>query len=102
MARGTKKENKKRNYDDCINQVNLRGFVTRIMADTDKVLKFGVDVGTETEKGNIAHAYLTVVSFDYDGELEEGSEVVVAGSIATRKYDNKYFTEIIAKKIIAQ
>lgn len=99
MARRTKTKTT-RNYDECHNTVSIAGYVTRIIADTDKVIKFGIDVGSKTEKGNTAHAYLTVVSFDYDGELAEDELVAVEGKITTRTYDGKYYTEIVADNII--
>lgn len=104
MARGSKKENKSNDYGfEFTNAVCVRGVIRKILVETEKVVKYSVDVPSTTPKGNISHAFVNVTEFTTEGALEEGSKVTVDGHIATNSYERNgkttYTTEIIAVKI---
>lgn len=98
MARGTSKTNTDW-MSQGKNEVKVVGQVKRILVDTDKVLKFSLDVPTKTKNDKYAHAFITVVSFDFDGDLKEGDIITVSGAISTSSYQGKFSTEVVAEGI---
>lgn len=95
MARGTKTE-----VTEGINAVVLEGAVKRVLVSTDKVLKFSLDIAQKTKNDKIAHAYVTVVTFNAEDDCKEGDFVHVDGAISTSSYNGKFTTEVVAEKII--
>lgn len=95
-----------RSTTEVINVARVKGVVTKIFVDSDKVLKFGLKVPTT---GN-GHAFLTLTAFKKEFEnneldvIDEGFNIEFEGMLYTSSYDGKngkvYNTEIIVKKVI--
>lgn len=97
MARGNNVNNDW--MDSCANGASVVGKVKKVIVNTDKVLKFSIDVANKTATGKFSHSFLTITSFTYEGEVKEGDMVSVVGYLATSSYNGKFSTEIIASDI---
>lgn len=102
MARQTKKTNDNNYNFELTNTVVLRGVVRKILLESDKVVKYSIDVPSETPNGNIAHAFVNVTEFTSDGAIKEGTAVAIEGYISTGSYTKKdgtkaYTTDIVVK-----
>lgn len=104
MARSTKnneaKETKKGTY---FNAVVIRGYIKRVLLDSEKVKKYSVDVPSETPNGKVSHAFLNVTEFSTDGAWAVDDFVHIEGHLSTGSYEKNgkkmYTTDIIVDKI---
>ncbi|MCQ2740263.1 MAG: hypothetical protein MJ237_08585 [bacterium] len=81
------------NYSEENNVVSVVGYVKKVIYDGDKVSKYCVELARKTEKGNIARSWITVVSFDY--ELEVDLFYTFGLEITTNSYNNNFTTEFV-------
>lgn len=91
-------------FNGFANAVVLRGEVTRVLIDSEKVNKYCIKVPNKTEKGNVSWAFLTLTEFVKDeAPYEVGTKLHIEAHLASNSYEkngNKiYTTDIIADKV---
>lgn len=79
----------------------IRGVVSKIIYNGEKVKKYNIDVPSKTKNDKIAHAFVNVVEYSTDGALEEGTNVNIEFHIATGSYENKDGKKIFTTDIVA-
>lgn len=103
-ASGNKLEEIKKEYGSLFNTVVIRGKIVRVVVDSNKVKKYSVGVPSETTKGNVVYAYITVTEFVEDSEAYTVDTIIhVEGRLTTGSYERNgsknYTTEIVASRI---
>lgn len=103
-TKNTKNTKKTITIGNPLNNVNVRGVVTKVIVSTDKVAVYNLDIQGTTPKGNTSHCWVNVVDFDRDCDYEDGDVLTVSGSLETNKFESEkhgtqYSTRIVASSI---
>lgn len=97
------KKNTKKNTNNWFDKVDLldsclvRGYVKKVIFESDNVTKWCVETASHTQNGKIRRAWITVV--DFDGLLEEGNVYDMDLIITTNNYKDNFTTEFVVNEV---